>query len=163
MLLKIDHENDKKQAKILIRYLLFYCCLITVMSFVSFASDIIFIKIYHGADYHAVQSPFLYTLYYMILGYMIFPVSLLYNYVINHLPNILFLRMLLGIYAALLFGFFINERYLFGFYIGEYRVAKNVFAMVISGVLVEVIRFYVVQYRQKKIRDRIEDELYDIR
>lgn len=143
-------EKDKEQAKILIRYLLFYGCIITVLSLITYLMDLLFYYHYIGPIKNYRYPPKQYFLFYVIGGFMILPLSLMYNYLINKLPSGLkFKKVLFSILFMFIIGFLIKSNYRFGYYIGEYRVLKNLISMILSGIIIEIIRFYVVRYRYR--------------
>jgi len=144
----VDIEKDKKLAKRMIRYLLFYAALVLVLSLTSFILDLVFYSISYG--YTPSYSPFQYIPYYVIYGYLIFPLALLYNYFVNHiLPVNEYARIMAGVFFCLMLGVLLNIRYRFGEYIGEYRPLKNLIALIVSGVLIELLRIWVVKERAK--------------
>lgn len=50
----------------------------------------------------------------------------------------------------IILGFLFGQNGHFGYYIGEYRQLKNVFALGCAGVLIELVRIWVVNIRMKK-------------
>ena len=145
----VDIEKDKKFAKRMIQYLLFYAALVFVLSLTSYILDLVFYFISYG--YTPGYSPFQYIPYYVIYGYFIFPLALAYNYFVNHiLPINVYARIMAGVFFCLMLGILLNIRYRFGEYIGEYRPLKNVIALIISGVLIELLRMWVVKERVKR-------------
>ena len=143
-------DNDKQQANVIIRYLLFYCCLITVLSLTSYILDLFFYRYDYGSATKYHYTPLQYFPYYMIIGYFIFPFSFIYNYLAHKLPPGFNLsKIIFSLLFMLIIGFLMNPRYRFGYYIGEYRVLKNFILMILSGIFLETIRFYVVQNRHK--------------
>jgi hypothetical protein len=151
---KSNIEKDKRVAKRMIQYLLFYGAFIFVLSFTSYFLDLIFYSISYG--FTPGYSPFQYVSFYMIYGYFIFPLSLLYNYFVNRiLPINKYARIIAGVFFCLMLGFLLNIRYHFGEYIGEHRPLKNFIVLTCSGVLLELLRTWIVQKREKeKISDR---------
>ena len=143
-------DNDKQQANILIRYLLFYCCLITVLSLTSYILDHFFSHYDYGSESNYRETPLQYFPYYMIIGYFILPLSLIYNYLANKFPpGFSYGKIIFSLFLMIIIGFLMNPRYRFGYYIGEYRVVKNFIVLILSGFFIEIIRFYVVRNRYK--------------
>ena len=146
----MDKEKDKEQAYVIVRYLLFYCCLITVLSLVSYFLDLYFCRYDFGHECNYGYSAIQYFPYYIIIGFFIFPFSFIYNFLVNKLPQgFHFSKFIFGILLTLIIGYFMNHRYHFGYYIGEYRPLKNFIAMILSGILIEIIRFLVVRSRYR--------------
>lgn len=143
-------EKDKREAKTIWRYLQFYGTVIFVLSFYSYLLDIIFYSIDYGSPdlyYYPVQ----YIGYYVLAGYMVFPISLLYNYLINHsLPKNNEARLLAGIIGFTMVGWLLTIDFKFGYYIGEYRPLKNIIVIFLSGATVELLRILIVKRRLKK-------------
>ncbi len=140
-------EKEKKDGWIWIRYLLFYLSYLSILSLISSVLDnILYDWLFKRGD--RSNGVVAYFLFYLIMGYIIFPVSIAYNYFINNLvPKKNLVRLILGPVAALLAGFFLTIDFDFGSYINEYRELKNIVAVVLSGFLVEVLRIFVVHLR----------------
>lgn len=143
-------EKDKLNAKKIIRYLLFYGALIFVLSLTSYFFDLLFYAIDYGSVTVYRYSPFQYIPYFMIVGYMIFPLSFIYNYVINHFLRHTFARIAAGCLTMIILGFLFGRNGTFGYYIGEYRQIKNLLALGCAGVFIELVRIWVVKIRMKK-------------
>lgn len=144
----LAEEKDKKAATILWRYILFYLSVIYFLSLYSYALDLLFYKLDYGDTYVYPYNGAQYVLYYVIIGYMIFPLSLLYNYGINHLfSKRNYARILIALFVAIALGFVIGDKA--GYYIGEYRLLKNLLAFTLTAVSVELLRIWVVKLRIK--------------
>jgi hypothetical protein len=149
-MLEIKKENQNYVSRVVTRYVLFYCCVITVLSFVSYILDLFFFHYDFGDKYVYRDNPLTYYLHYIIMGYFILPLSLTYNYQINKLPaGLTFKKIIFSVLFTLTIGYLLNRRYHFGYYIGEFRVLKNIIAMILSGIIIEIIRFYVVRNRYR--------------
>ena len=147
---KITYEKDKKEAKKILRYLLFYFSVIFILSIVSYLFDLALYLRNNNTTGGLWYGPLQYIPFYMIIGYMIFPLSFIYNYFINNfLPEKNYMRILAGLFAAIFFGFFLSHDFIFGYYIGKYRQLKNILALGVSGVCVEFLRIWVVSFKYK--------------
>jgi hypothetical protein len=152
---KLYADDDKIIAAKMIRYLLFYCATIVVLSLCSYFLDLIFAAKYDGGHY---ENDFIleYVPFYMIMGWMIFPLSIAYNYGINHIvPKSLIWRISTGIFCALIFGMLLSGNYSWGYYLGPHREIKNVLAQGLTGLFIELLRFWVVRVRVRKRMDEM--------
>ena len=132
----------------MIRYLLFYGCLIVVLSLSTYVMDLVYFFGKYGSTRSYGGSPGQYMLLYVIIGYLIFPVSIGYNYFINHiLPCKFWMRLISGIMLGFLCIVIIRANLQYGFYIGEGREIKNLWAAIIAGIAIELIRCLVVKSR----------------
>ncbi|MFL5741351.1 MAG: hypothetical protein ACJ75B_14095 [Flavisolibacter sp.] len=80
--------------------------------------------------------------------------SLLYNYFINRLvlPTDLVtitMRMMFAAWFLLIMGLFIDHRFSYGYYLGPYRELKNMIALFLSGIFIELLRMQIVKVRMK--------------
>ena len=126
---------------------------------VSYLLDLVFYKIDYGSMVGIRHHPIEYMGYYMIMGFWLFPTTLMYNYIINyHMPINMFVRMLACIILLLIFCGTIDERFHFGYYIGKYRFLKNIIAIIVTGILVELLRNWVVSIRMGNRRRKPEME-----
>lgn len=148
----MDKKRDKELAWVYVRYILFYLAFIFVLSLSTFTMDWIFSLLYlkHGS----FRTPvFQYVFFYMILGIGILPFSVLYNYIVNNLlPPHNIVRILGGTIIVLLFGALLSMGYDWGYYLGKNRVLKNIIAQALSGILVELLRIWVVKSRWSTIK-----------
>ena len=149
-------EKDRRQAKIMIRYLLFYLVYIFVLSVVTYLFDLLFFSLYSGSIFNYPGNFLSYTLLYMIMGFYIFPLSLVYNYMINRYVPDTAGRIILGVLFTVIMGYCMQGTFNWGIYLGPYREIKNILALVCSGILIEVLRVVVVRYRLKKQQGAIE-------
>jgi|SRR5215211_4306732 len=145
-------EKDRRQARVMIRYLLFYCAYIVVLSLTNYFLDLLFFEITRGsgANYWYRLAPIQYIPFFIIIGYFIFPLALAYNYFINNMvPEKKSTRVIIGLLAASFCGFLFTPNYRYGYYIGEYRELKNIIAIALSGVFIELMRIWVVGHRNQ--------------
>jgi hypothetical protein len=142
--------NHRRQAKVMIRYLLFYLAFIFVLSVVTYFFDLLFFSIYSGSIFNYSGNFLSYAILYMIMGFYIFPLSLVYNYIINHYVPDVAARIILAVLFSLIMGYLIRGSFHWGIYLGPNRALKNILALVCSGILIEVLRVVVVRFRLKK-------------
>jgi hypothetical protein len=154
--MKIATEKDRRQAKLMVRYLLFYLAYIFVLSVVTYLFDLLFFSMYSGSIFNYPGNFLSYTILYMIMGFYIFPLSLVYNYIINHYVPNMAARIILAVLFTVIMGFYIRGTFNWGIYLGPYRELKNILALVCSGILIEVFRVWVVRYRLMKHQGAIE-------
>jgi hypothetical protein len=146
---KEEIEKDRIITWKIIRYLLFYLACIVVLSIYSYLFDLIF-----GSKFNEKKLYYTwlqYVVYYIIAGWIAFPLSFGYNYMINHVisPNYLW-RIATGVFSFVLFGFICTRGLKFGYYIGPYRELKNLLALALSGLSIELIRIIVIKIRLYK-------------
>ena len=147
--------SEKKELRIILRYLWFYLSLIYFLSLYSYLFDLLFCKIDYGTSDNYIYSVFQYFPFYIIMGYLLIPGSIIYNYIINKLLFWSFpLRILVGFLAGVVLALLVGEGW--SYYIGEYRFLKNVLTYATTGVSIEFFRMLVVRLR---LRDRrLEEE-----
>lgn len=147
---KREIEKEKRETKVIRRYLLFYLSVIFILSIYSYFFDLIFRSLVEKTNDEIYYEWVQYIAYYIIAGYFIFPFSMIYNYLINNIiSKKIIIRIIAGMATSLLFGALLNGYYEFGYYIGEYRPLKNILALLFTGVTVELIRIVVIRYRQR--------------
>ena len=137
-------------GRVIVRYALFYCAVIFILSFYSYLLDFLFYKIDYGSIAGVNYPPFQYMIYYIIYGFMVFPLSLLYNYTINYFNPPLPLKFAYAIISCIIAGAVLSRNFHFGYYIGEYRPLKNIIVLMLTGVTIEILRKYVVKGRIEK-------------
>ena len=98
-------EKDRRQAKVTIRYLLFYLAFIFVLSVVTYLFDLVFFSMYSGSIFNYPSNFLSYAILYMIMGFYIFPLSLVYNYIINHYVPDVAARIILAVLFSLIRGY----------------------------------------------------------
>jgi hypothetical protein len=108
-------EKDRSQAKVTIRYLLFYLAFIFVLSVVTYLFDLVFFSMYSGSIFNYPGNFLSYTILYMIMGFYIFPLSLAYNYIINHYVPDTGTRIILAVLFTVIMGFYIRGTFNWGF------------------------------------------------
>lgn len=147
---KREIEKDKRDTKVILRYLQFYLCVIFILSIYSYFFDLIFRYLVEKTNDEIHYEWVQYIAYYIIAGYFIFPFSMIYNYFINNIfSKKIVIRIIAGMATLLLFGALLSGNYEFGYYIGEYRPFKNIIVLLLTGVTVELIRIVVIRYRQR--------------
>ncbi len=143
-----SREKDKQEARAIVRYLLFYMAFIFVLAFSTNLLDNTFYWLGYGTKYSSANPVSEYAVEYAILGFISFPLSFGYNWLINQIMDqTIWVRFALGISFSMIVGASLDLRYEFGHYSGEHIQLKNVLAMVLSGVLVELLRSLVVFIR----------------
>lgn len=147
-------QTHRPQA-CLIRYLLFYLAFIIVLSLFTYLLDLIFYGLYYDTTekyrYNVVQ----YIRFYIIIGYLFFPLLVFYNYLINaFLPDQLLVRIIAGVLTSIALCFLISFDLQYGYYIGEHRALKNVLAFALTGLAIELLRYLVVLQRIRKKENR---------
>ena len=146
-------QKDKQAAITIIRYIVFYLSVIYFLSLYSYLLDWVFYNISYGTFRDYRYSPIQYIFYYIIIGYVLFPLSIIYNYFINRLkPQKNHIRILIGLFATIAFGFLLSNEGHFGYYIGKYRPLKNTLVLALTGISVEFLRILVVRIRIKDKR-----------
>jgi hypothetical protein len=145
-----SREKDKREARTIARYLLFYMACIFVLAFSTNLLDHIFYWMGYGTKYPSANPVMEYAVEYAILGFISFPLSFGYNWLINQIMDqSIWLRFALGISFSMIVGSSLDLRYEFGYYSGEHIQLKNVLAMVVSGIFIELLRSLVVYIRMR--------------
>lgn len=145
-----SREKDKQEAWVIVRYLLFYMAYIFVLAFSTHLLDQIFYWLGYGRIYPYPNPIIQYIGEYLFYGFLAFPLSFAYNWVINQIMGqTIWVRFALGISFSLIVGASLALDYRFGHYRGEYRQLKNLIAMLLSGFLVELLRSLVVFVRMR--------------
>lgn len=143
-------EQGKRETKVILRYLVFYLSVIFLLSIYSYFFDLIFYSLDKDKNAEIYYDWVQYIVYFMIAGFLIFPLSMIYNYFINNIiSDKKIIRIIAGMTTSLLFGALLSGNYKFGYYIGEYRPFKNILMLLFTGITVELIRIVVVRYRQR--------------
>ena len=138
------------------RYLLFYLAAGIFYGIYSFVLDIVLCKIDFGPNcrYDYPLSFIFYSITFLIYHFLIaFPLSMLYNSVINFRFRDVNRNILLRYLTAVLFGLIVGysiERAGWSFYVGQYRPLKNIILFAVLALSVEILRTYVVRRRIKK-------------
>lgn len=143
-----SRKKDKQEAWVIARYLLFYMAFIFVLAFSTDLLEHIFYWLGYGKVYPYANPTIQYAFEFVFLGFIAFPLSFGYNWLINQIMEYtIWLRFALGISFSLIVGANLDLSYEFGYYSGEHIQLKNVLAMVLSGILVELLRSLVVFIR----------------
>ena len=82
---KREIEKDKRDTKVILRYIQFYLCVIFILSIYSYFFDLIFRSLVEKTNDEIHYEWVQYIAYYIIAGYFIFPFSMIYNYFINNI------------------------------------------------------------------------------
>lgn len=155
---RMSPKDDRQIAVRMLQYLLFYGCLLVCTSVVSFLLDVLFYRLDYGSSASVYYTPLDYILFFAIVGYWLFPLSLIYNYAVNELRPSSVSRVI-GCTLLLLFAFLlIRTNYEFGHYIGQYRQLKNMLTAVLSGLAVECIRNKIVSVRIRKYLEKAQKQ-----
>jgi hypothetical protein len=145
-----SREKDKQEARTIPRYLLFYMSCIFVLAFSTNLLDHVFSWMGYGTKYPSANPVMEYAAEYVFLGFIAFPLSFGYNWLVNQvMDQTIWLRFALGISFSLIVGASLDLRYEFGYYSGGHMQLKNVLAMVVSGIFIELLRSLVVYMRMR--------------
>lgn len=146
-----SREKDRQEAWVLVRYLLFYMAYIFVLALSTYLMDNVFYWLGYGRIYPHENAILLYAFKFALFGYIAFPLSFGYNWIINQIMDYsILLRFALGISFSFIVGAWMDLKYQFGHYSGEQEQLKNVLAMILSGILVELLRSLVVSIRMRR-------------
>lgn len=145
-------EKNRKDAKVIIRYVLFFLSIIFFLSLFSFLGDLYYLGIQGKTSFGY------YVIIYSVYSIPLSPLIIIYNIFINNLINNHFARILFGIIVSFYFGWLLSKNFNFGLYIGQYVKTKNIMTVCLTGVSIELLRYFIVRYRNQKRRDNPESK-----
>ncbi|GAA4326708.1 hypothetical protein [Flaviaesturariibacter amylovorans] len=139
-------RTEVDQAWAPVRYLLFYAAIVVILSLCSSLADLL-LRGAAGTEPPPGGGLAEYLLYYVIIGYPLFLLSLPYNFAVNRWKPGPAVRYTLTVLLLLFAGYCIERRFHFGFYIGKERPLKNFCVLLLAGILVEALRDAVLRVR----------------
>jgi len=129
------------------RYFSVFACIGLFYSLYSYSFDLIFHKMEYKGTARYIGAMGGYLLAYFVFFYISLPIALFYNSVVNILLKRPQIRIIFGIICGAIMGYAYNG---LSYYIGEHRRLKNLIAMVLVGLSLEILRVIIVRRREHK-------------